>query len=145
MASAHVLETSHRCVTAFSGESSRMVLTTLQSYPCLYTTPNSWQYPLPSGWTLLFQTHVKFTVRGILVVPIFVLLHGNDVNFSTAPSERDRGCKVADDSCTERCQRITSFSSLLLQHCQLHPGELWRKEERRMMMSSFQGCLWTHS
>lgn len=102
---------------------------TLQSHPRLSTTPNSWQYPLPSVFPLLFQTHVNFTVGGILVVPIFCSVHGNDVNFSAAPSVRDCGCKAADYSCTKRCQRITSFSSLLLQACQLHPGELWRKDD----------------
>lgn len=117
---------------------------TLQSHPSLSTTPNSWQYPLPSVFLLLFQTRVNFTARKILVVPIFVLLHGNDVSFSAAPSVRDSGCKAADNSCTKRCQRITSFSSLLLQACQLHPGELWRTE-KGWVMSSFRGCLKSYS
>lgn len=60
--------------------SSRMVLPrvrclaeTLQSHPCLSTTPNSWRYPLPSVFPLLFQTRVNFNVGGILVVPVFLI------------------------------------------------------------------------
>lgn len=64
------------------------------------------------------------------MVPVFVLLHGNGVNFSAASSASDGGCKKP---LTIPAQKDANASHHLvpcfLQAGLLRPGELWRKND----------------